>query len=42
LKVLEDGLILKSQAHLLAAKGADWSARANELRETILSAISTK
>ena len=25
LKVLEDGLILRSQAHLLAARGADWS-----------------
>ncbi|HUU25819.1 MAG TPA: ATP phosphoribosyltransferase [Methyloceanibacter sp.] len=42
LKVLEDGLILKSQAHLLAAKGADWDPRALELRETILSALSTK
>jgi ATP phosphoribosyltransferase len=41
LKVLEDGLILRSQAHLLAANGAAWDARALELRETILSALST-
>ena len=41
LKVLEDGLILKSQAHLLAAKSAAWDPRALELRETILSALST-
>jgi ATP phosphoribosyltransferase len=41
LKVLEDGLILQSQAHLLAAKGAAWDARANGLRETIVSALST-
>jgi ATP phosphoribosyltransferase len=42
LKVLEDGLILRSQAHLLAAKSAAWDVRALELRETILSALSTK
>lgn len=41
LKVLEDGLILKSQAHLLAGRGAAWDTRANELRATILSALST-
>ena len=41
LKVLEDGLILKSQAHLLAAKGAAWDARANALRDTILAGLST-
>jgi ATP phosphoribosyltransferase len=41
LKVLEDGLILKSQAHLLAAKSAVWDARARELRDTILSGLST-
>lgn len=41
LKVLEDGLILKSQAHLLAAKSALWDARARELRDTILSGLST-
>jgi len=38
---LEDGLILKSQAHLLAAKGAAWDARANALRDTILAGLST-
>jgi ATP phosphoribosyltransferase len=41
LKVLDDGLILKSQAHLLAAKGATWDPRATELRATIVSALST-
>jgi ATP phosphoribosyltransferase len=41
LKVLEDGLILRSQAHLLAAKDAAWDARANVLRQTIVSALST-
>lgn len=41
LKVLEDGLILKSQAHLLAAKRAIWDGRANELRSAIFAALST-
>lgn len=41
LKVLDDGLILKSQAHLLAAKGAAWDRRSTELRATIVSALST-
>jgi ATP phosphoribosyltransferase len=41
LKVLEDGLILQSQAHLLAAKGASWDGRATELKATILSALSS-
>jgi ATP phosphoribosyltransferase len=40
LKVLEDGLILKSQAHLLAAKRASWDGRANELKSAILAALS--
>lgn len=40
LKVLDDGLILKSEAHLLAAKGAAWSARARALQEAILDALS--
>ena len=40
LKVLSDGLILKSQAHLLAAKAGAWSKRAHELRETVLKALS--
>ncbi len=39
LKVLDDGLILKSQAHLLAARGAAWDPRATELRATIVSAL---
>ena len=41
LKVLDDGLILKSQAHLLAAKGAAWDQLATELRAKIVSALST-
>lgn len=40
LKVLDDGVILKSEAHLLAAKDAAWSARARALRVTILDALS--
>ncbi|HML90997.1 ATP phosphoribosyltransferase [Methyloceanibacter sp.] len=40
LKVLEDGLILQSQAHLLASKGAGWDARAREQCERILSGLS--
>ncbi|MDJ0513241.1 MAG: ATP phosphoribosyltransferase [Methyloceanibacter sp.] len=40
LKVLEDGLILRSQAHLLAAKRASWDRRANDLRAVILDALS--
>ena len=40
LKVLEDGLILRSQAHLLAAKSGAWSAEAQGLRETILRGLS--
>lgn len=35
LKVLEDGLILKSEAHLIAAKRAGWHPRAAELRDII-------
>ncbi len=41
LKVLEDGLILQSQAHLLAAKRASWDGRAKKLKDTILSALSS-
>lgn len=40
LKVLEDGLILKSQAHLLAASAANWSPRACKLRGKVLEALS--
>lgn len=39
LKVLEDGLILKSEAHLIAAKRADWPSRAVELRDIIARAL---
>lgn len=40
LKILEDGLILQSQAHLLSARAGNWDARATALRDTILSALS--
>ena len=40
LKVLEDGLILQSQAHLLAARGGAWDARALSLRDAIVKALS--
>jgi len=40
LKVLEDGLILKSQAHLLASRAASCDAGATKLRATILSRLS--
>jgi ATP phosphoribosyltransferase len=36
LKLLADGLILRSQAHLVAARAADWSGGATQLREVIL------
>jgi ATP phosphoribosyltransferase len=36
LKVLEDGLILKSQAHLFAARAGVWNAAAARLRDSIL------
>jgi ATP phosphoribosyltransferase len=35
LKPLEDGMILKSQAHLIAAREAEWSRPHVELRKTI-------
>jgi len=40
LKVLEDGLILKSQAHLFASRAAAWNASAVKLRDAILSRLS--
>jgi ATP phosphoribosyltransferase len=40
LKILEDGLILQSQAHLLAARCRDWDARATQLRDVIVKALS--
>jgi ATP phosphoribosyltransferase len=36
LKVLEDGLILRSQAHLFAARGAEWTKGAVRLRDAIV------
>jgi ATP phosphoribosyltransferase len=39
LKVLEDGLILKSQAHLLAARGAPWTKDAEKCRDAILARL---
>ncbi|HUU67512.1 MAG TPA: ATP phosphoribosyltransferase [Methyloceanibacter sp.] len=41
LKLLEDGLILKSQAHLLAAKGASWTPEAVKRRDEILGRLQT-
>jgi ATP phosphoribosyltransferase len=40
LRILEDGVILQSQAHLLAARGGSWDARAMALRNTIVKALS--
>jgi ATP phosphoribosyltransferase len=40
LKVLADGLILKSQAHLFAASGADWTEGALSLRNAVLDRLS--
>jgi len=37
LKVLEDGLILRSEAHLFASRAAQWSAPATKLRDAIVS-----
>jgi ATP phosphoribosyltransferase len=41
LKVLEDGLILKSQAHLFASRAAAWNAGASKLRAAILERLSS-
>jgi len=40
LKRLEDGLILRSQAYLVAARGAPWSEPAVELRDCIIDRLS--
>ena len=40
LKVLEDGLILKSQAHLFAARAAPWSPSVTKLRDAIAAKLS--
>ncbi|MGD9501337.1 MAG: ATP phosphoribosyltransferase [Methyloceanibacter sp.] len=42
LKVLEDGLILKSQAHLLASRAAVWNKEATRLRAAILERIAAQ
>jgi ATP phosphoribosyltransferase len=42
LKVLEDGVILRSQANLVAARGADWRERARELARVILDRIAAQ
>ena len=39
LKVLEDGLILKSQAHLFASRAASWDISATKLRDAILTRL---
>jgi len=41
LKVLEDGLILKSQAQLFASRGAKWSKPVAKLRDAIVTRLST-
>jgi ATP phosphoribosyltransferase len=40
LKLLEDGLILQSQAHLFAARNAGWTKDALRLRDAILHRLS--
>jgi ATP phosphoribosyltransferase len=40
LKVLEDGLILKSQAHVFASRAAPWDDAATKLRAAILERLS--
>ena len=42
LKVLDDGVILRSQANLVAAKDADWSADARETARIILDHIAAR
>jgi ATP phosphoribosyltransferase len=41
LKVLDDGLILKSQAHLFASRAAPWDAGAAKRREAIVAKLSS-
>jgi ATP phosphoribosyltransferase len=41
LKVLEDGLILSSQAQLLASRAASWTPEAGRLRDTIVARLKT-
>ena len=42
LKVLDDGVILRSQANLVAAKDADWSTEAREAARVILDHIAAR
>lgn len=42
LKILADGVILKSQAHLVASKTADWSDEARARARTILDRVSSE
>lgn len=42
LKVVEDGIILRSQANLVAAKTADWSPAAREIARQILDRIAAQ
>jgi ATP phosphoribosyltransferase len=39
LKVLDDGLILKSQAHLFASRAAAWDKPASKLRDAIVATL---
>ena len=42
LKVLDDGVILRSQANLVASKDADWSGEARETARVILDHIAAR
>jgi ATP phosphoribosyltransferase len=42
LKVIEDGTILRSQANLVAARGADWNDGARELARVILDRVAAQ
>jgi ATP phosphoribosyltransferase len=42
LKVIDDGLILRSQANLVAARGADWGAAARETARVVLDRIAAQ
>ena len=42
LKVLDDGLILKSQAHLFASRAAPWDKAAMKLRDAIVEKLSVQ
>ena len=42
LKIVDDGLILRSQANLVAARGADWGAEQREIARVILDRIAAQ